>query len=800
MASQNYSGVNEIVATLSNDIANLEEKLKKANEKVKESEESSFLLSKEIQTKAVEITHLKRDIDSYKQKIEELNKKIEEDKKQIEELTLIKNIHEKQNYESMMAQKQKIENERNELEKLYIGMKNNYESVQKKYSDIDKRFYEYKKEVEKEKAADSEKIANLEKESKENEEKFSNFNKTLEEKDKKIKESMDVIKSLQNENERIKSTMEDLKNETHKKMEEMKAKVEKVSQSVFSPDKIFNIVGENIHCLFKEEFTLSINKIINELFKNFILYAESIFSSGENGERYIHNDENIYLYFLKDIYLYIYFYMFNLKKTQNEKDIVISSNDFTDEIINNLTNEIYKNNIIHYSNDNSEKDMNEYLKKLKSLGVSDDNLTIIKNNCFEKNEKFKIYLLNIIKTLIKKCADSIRNSTIELNNSIVYDFRSYTGEEFSFVKNNLHIQNDKITNQNIEALINMLKHPPEKIVRIHFNNSFTKDISEFTIQKILLNVFNYNQEILSLNFNNCENISNSLLSYIMFTIKNLKKMKILGFESCKLNDYHVKIITEGIKDNKNILALMLRNNDITSQGGFYLAEYLNSNTSLRQLFLGGNNLREKGLKTLLNTMSTTNKNITNLDLSNNKFTLDDFNILIEYLKTNPILNVLDISGNTFDLKSSINVGATLCSVRNVKSINMSKMGIISDFIPNIFKSFNLEELILDDNILEGVGLLMLGKGLTANKFLKKISLKNTQFSSIGLASLLGILKNTKDFKELHLENNTIEDMAVDAIKQTLANKKFKIFVSKDMINQELFKDDALGKESNIVMV
>ena len=800
MSAQNYQGLNDMVATLSIDIANLEEKLKNKEKELEEAKEESNLLSKEVQNKAIEITNLKKDIGVRDTKIEELNKKIEEDKKIIDELTLIKKIHEQQNYELVLDQKHKVEKERDELEKLYSEAKKNYENEVKKYSDLDKAFYEYKNEICQEKTGKSDKISNLEKELKENVENLKNANKTLEEKEKKIKESMDVIKSLQKENERIKSTMEDLKNETYKKIEEMKTKVEKMSQNVFSPDNILNVVGENIHCLFKEEFSLSINKIINEIFKNFILYAESIFSSSESGVRYIHNDENIYLYFLKDIYLYIYFHVFNLKKSNNEKDIVITSNDFTEEIINNLTNEIYDHNIIHYLNESSEKDMNEYLKKLKSLGVSDDHLSTIKSKYLEKNEKFKIYLLNIIKTLIKKCADTIRNSTIELNNVILYDFRTYTGEEFSFVKNNLHIYNDKITNENIEGIINILKHPSDKIIKIHFKNSFNKDLSEFNIQKILLNVMNYSQETLSLNFDNCDNITYSLLTYIMFVVKNLKKMKIIGFESCKLNDNHVKIITEGIKESKNILALMLRKNEITSQGGFYIAEYLNNNKTLRQLFLGGNNIREKGLKTLLTTMSTTNKNITNLDLSNNNFTLDDFFSLIDYLTTNPILNSLDISGNKLDLKSSIKLGAIICTLRNVKSINMTKMGIISDFIPNLFKKFNLEEIILDDNNLEGVGLLMLGKGFSSNKILKKISLKNTKFGSIGLASLLSILKNTKDFKELHLENNTIEDTAVDAIKQTLENKKFKIFLSKDKVNQELFKDDTLGKESNIIMV
>ena len=161
---------------------------------------------------------------------------------------------------------------------------------------------------------------------------------------------------------------------------------------------------------------------------------------------------------------------------------------------------------------------------------------------------------------------------------------------------------------------------------------------------------------------------------------------------------------------------------------------------------------------------------------------------------------MDISGNKLALKSSINLGATLCGMKSIKSLNMSNMGIISEFIPYLFKSFNLEEIILDDNTLEEVGLIMLIKGLEGDKNLKKISLKNTQLSSIGLTSLLKMLDKVKDFRELHLENNTIDDMSIGIMKNMLKTKKFKIFVSKNLVNQELFKDDALGKESNILMV
>ena len=798
----NLAAVNNTLAFLSNTVADTEEKLRKSEEKNKDLTKECNLLSKEIQQKAIEITQLRSENDNIIKENNELKEQLEKDKKEIEELNLIKTIHEKQNYDFLMEQKNKVEIEKQEIEKKFLEMKNNYENEQKKLLDLDKNFYQYKLDIETQTKQDKEKKEQLEKELNEKKEELEKTKKNLEESEKQLKEALDVVKNLQKEAEKKKSEMEEIKLETHNKIEEYKLKMEKASQSVFSQDKILNIIAENIHYFFEQEFTLSLTKVIEDIFKNFIIYTQSIFSTSENGDKYIHNDENLFLYNLKEIYFFIYFYIFNLKLSKKDAEMssLISSSDFTEEIINELSNKIYEKNLIHITNESSVKTVNEYVANLKKLGISEEHLTKIKEINNKKNEKFNIYLLNLIKSLVKKCTDSIRNGTIEMNNKILYDFRNYTGEEFFFSKNNLQIFWDKVNNENFEIVINMLKYPSEVINRIHFHNDFNQELSEYNIQKILLNLMTYNSNLLSFSFSKCENISSNILSYIVFCIQNLKNMKILSFESCKLNDAQIKLICEGIKENKNIIALILRKNNITSQGGFYISEYIHGNANMRQLFLGDNKIKDKGLKSLFETMSTTNRNITNLDISNNGFTLEDFNNLIEYLKTNPILNSLDISGNKLALKSSINLGATLCAMKNIKSLNMSNMGIISDFIPNLFKSFNLDDITLDDNNLEEVGLIMLIKGLEGNKNLKKLSLKNTQLSSIGLTSLLKMLDKAKDFKELHLENNTIDDMSIGIMKNMLKTKKFKIFVTKTMINQELFKDDALGKESNIIMV
>ena len=798
----NLAALNQTIAFLSNTIADNEEKLKKSEAKNKSLSNECSLLSKEIQRKAIEITKLKSEKENIVKENEKLKEKIEKDKKEIEELNLIKTIHEKQNYDFLMEQKNKVEKEKQQVEKNYSEMKTNYENEHKKFIDLDKNFYQYKLDIEAQNSKDKEIKEKLEKEIKETKEELETTKKNLEENEKKLKEALNVVQNLQKENERKKAEMEEIKLETHNKIEEMKLKMEKASQSVFSQDKILSIIAENIHNFFEQEFSISLTTIIENIFKNFIIYTQSIFSIGENGDKFIHNDENLFLFNLKDIYFFIYFYIFNLKHNKKEAEMtsLISSSDFTEEIINEISNKIYEKNIIHKTNESCQKTVNEYITSLKKLGISEEHLSKIQEIYNKKNEKFNVYLLNLIKSLVKKCADSIRNGTIEMNNKILYDFRNYTGEEFFISKNNLQIFCDKINNENFEIVISILKYPTEPISRIHFLNNINPELSEFNFQKILLNIMTYNSDLLSFSFSKCENISMNILTYIVFCIQNLKNIKILSFESCKLGDPQIKIIAEGIKENQNIIALMLRKNNISSQGGIYISEYINNNKNMRQLFLGDNKIKDKGLKALLDTLSNINRNITNLDLSNNGFGLDDFNNLVEYLKTNPILNTLDLSSNKLALKSSINLGATLCSMKSIKSINMSNMGIISEFIPYLFKSFNLDDITLDDNNLEEVGLIMLIKGLEGDKNLKKLSLKNTQLSSIGLTSLLKMLDKAKDFKELHLENNTIDDMCIGIMKNMLKTKKFKIFISKNMVNQELFKDDALGKETNIIMV
>ena len=129
---------------------------------------------------------------------------------------------------------------------------------------------------------------------------------------------------------------------------------------------------------------------------------------------------------------------------------------------------------------------------------------------------------------------------------------------------------------------------------------------------------------------------------------------------------------------------------------------------------------------------------------------------------------------------------------------MSNMGINSDSTPILFKSAFSNEIILDDNNIEDIGLIMLIKALENNKNLKKLSFKNIKITGLGLTTILQFIDKPRDFKELHLENNKIDD--INKIRAQVKDKQYKIYVSRSMVNPESLKDESLANEPNLIFV
>ena len=91
---------------------------------------------------------------------------------------------------------------------------------------------------------------------------------------------------------------------------------------------------------------------------------------------------------------------------------------------------------------------------------------------------------------------------------------------------------------------------------------------------------------------------------------------------------------------------------------------------------------------------------------------------------------------------------------------------------------------------------MFSKALIKNKTLKKLSLKNTDLSSIGLQHLLISIQGNTTITEIHIENNAIDENGLNTAFTLTKGKKFKIYMSK-VSNANI---DPANTSENVVVV
>ena len=166
---------------------------------------------------------------------------------------------------------------------------------------------------------------------------------------------------------------------------------------------------------------------------------------------------------------------------------------------------------------------------------------------------------------------------------------------------------------------------------------------------------------------------------------------------------------------------------------------------------------------------------------------------------NPKMVSMNLSGNKMELADAVELGVVLPKVKSIRTLNLSNMNIISDTSPVLFKALDVEEIIVDDNPLEEIGMIMFSKALSASQRVKKISLKNTNLSTIGLTHLFNSLKNNKGISEIHIENNSIDESGFMIAATFTKGKSIKVYMTKSYVNcDKIFDQETFGE--NVILV
>ena len=787
---------NNTLKSENNELNSYKTKLNEILNEYSNLQNSNELLTKEIEEKAKIITNyqdLNDQITFHKTELEAKNKYIEEMQKkldnydkigageQFEKLSFQRNTLKKENEKLNNQLKEKI----NEIEK----QKEQYILLENEKNTLITNLNEYKKNSEEE-------IKNLKSNINKLEEENSNLkielNKTksnLVEVTNKNEESNKTITNLREEIIEVKKNADKMKTDAYKEIEKINEKMKKESESVVSNNNVKNLICDNIYLQYINDISISFNKIVDYILINFPFIIQNLFLKiSKEDISLIH--VNLYQTILKEIYfsLYIRGYIFkqinneenqlnNNNNKQNGINYSLNSEDFNEDIINNLSKNLC---IINKINNNNLNKIENYIKKINLKGLNEEILKNLNDSLNKKHENGQIFFINSIKSLLKKCAQTIKEGKIIYENKILFDFNPFILNCINFSNNNLTINFSNINNINYETIINIIKYPLDTVYKVNFIGNL--NIKENFIKEIFLYLISYLPNILSFSFKNSKSLKKEIFEYIIILIGSLPKLKILNFENCEINNEHIKILSEKLKENQTINVLILNNNKITNDGGYYLSELLTNNKNIKDIFLSNNNICGKGLQSILNTLILKDNNLNTFDISYNNFKSEDFKYLADFFLKNPKINNLNLNGNFMDQKSCENLGNSLQKLNNIKLISMNSMGIENlENFPNLFKNFKFENIYLDNNPFGEFGIIILFKGFDKNSNLKRISLKQTQIHFLGIKQMLDCLINLNKIEEVNIEKNEIDEQSCLLIRDFLNKKKIKIYITKSLI-------------------
>ena len=231
-----------------------------------------------------------------------------------------------------------------------------------------------------------------------------------------------------------------------------------------------------------------------------------------------------------------------------------------------------------------------------------------------------------------------------------------------------------------------------------------------------------------------------------------------------IDDKEIKSIVNYIKENNSpIKTLILKNNKITSEGSVSIVDLIKFSKTLKVLDLSYNELKSEGVKKICNGIIVSNSTscLEQLFLNGNKcndYCADDiFNLLVNNnvkklkllslsvnffsnkgidkilssLRKNNYLEQLYLGENKIDAKAFSNLVNYLKFNRALKILEIKSSRINDESLNEIIKVFGddsipLEKINLNDNNLEFEGIAKFGQYTSKNENLNEIKLMNNK--------------------------------------------------------------------------
>lgn len=228
------------------------------------------------------------------------------------------------------------------------------------------------------------------------------------------------------------------------------------------------------------------------------------------------------------------------------------------------------------------------------------------------------------------------------------------------------------------------------------------------------------------------------------------------------------------RHHQNLTVLDLGFNGIGDDGCTSLSLHMVAgNHTLRNLFLSGNNVQQKGAMALASAILH-GCSLSRLHLSNNNLGEEGINVIVQSIKEveTRVQQLLQRQGG---IKIGYNIKPVTIEEFNVDNVSMKAKGF-ETFSSMVLTNFNLKNISLANNNLHDSDLALLSQSLTQNKKvpLKSLILSFNKITCVGVECLMNAVWGSTTLREIKIDNNMMQDRGAQLCSVVLGSIRLEV--------------------------
>eukprot|EP00536_Pseudo-nitzschia_multiseries_P007644 jgi/Psemu1/196088/e_gw1.181.26.1 len=248
---------------------------------------------------------------------------------------------------------------------------------------------------------------------------------------------------------------------------------------------------------------------------------------------------------------------------------------------------------------------------------------------------------------------------------------------------------------------------------------------------------------------------------ISSTLRNNPQIAVLKLGYNNLGDGGASVIASGCakegRHHQNLTVLDLGFNGIGDDGCTALSLHMTAgNHTLRNLFLSGNNIKQKGAVALASAILH-GCSLSRLHLSNNNLGEEGISVLVQSIAEaeKRVQQLLQRQGG---IKLGYNIKPVTIEEFSLDNVSMTSK-CFETLSSMVLTNFNLKNISLANNNLTDSDLVLLSQSLTQNKSipLTSLILSFNKITCVGVECLMNAVWGSSTLKEIKLDSNLMQD-------------------------------------------